>query len=719
MMRKERPVVRVPAAGTGGICDGVSTLSLCVGRRKRRPDASSSSSSSPAFVGCGRAVVVAGASRGVGGATRGARGSRARARARDADDEDDDVDAEDDEDDDDEDDARWSDDYDEDAEDDEDQDADDADEDEDEDEDSDAYGGAFGRSYYDEDDLYGRDADDDDDDDDEDEDDDDEFDYSTAGRGSEARGLGSFGDIDLIAEQEELDELERDVPLEESRHFTDAEGNLRGRALYICQLNWWLRVKNMQTYPPSNKEVAELAERTGVSFDAIVEWFDLQCETFVGMSLSDQAAYEAECAKRQKKLEELVAIDFQERSQTHFIEEDIFYDEADLMHEADMDEEPLTLAMERLDDALEEEAREDYEYEMGDAASNEGTEGLDESQLTRIYQDGSESNPFLIHPRKEQNEGAEIIHSSNRDDFGGEWLSDGGWDALPQHIAVSATDGASLNFVGIQNEEIRSGKKSWLRERDPITRSLVDAPEAEEEVDTDPIRHFGESSRIMHGDVEMDQQFEGVVVAMDLYHGAHVDIGTEIDALLPINESDWMTVRDHLSIGDKLTVKVTAKRDKWWRFRFPVEVMPTRQDLLLMIKRHPHAYGSPISIYAGETLEEACRDAGREVSEEDARQGRKQYTRDDIKKIIESTYSRDREITKYERDMLAAGVEDDDDGAMRFTQRIEARLGGEDDDDDDDDYDDEEENDLYSDGMLPLENEDVDDDDDDDDDALR
>lgn len=47
--------------------------------------------------------------------------------------------------------------------------------------------------------------------------------------------------------------------------------------------------------------------------------------------------------------------DFVERSVMYFIEEDIFYDEGDLMSEMDMDEESLTFAMERFDEAFEEE----------------------------------------------------------------------------------------------------------------------------------------------------------------------------------------------------------------------------------------------------------------------------------------------------------------------------------------------------------------------------
>ena len=187
-----------------------------------------------------------------------------------------------------------------------------------------------------------------------------------------------------------MEDIERDVAVEKSRHFVDESGNLQGRALYVCRLNWWLRVKNMQTYPPSKKEIYELVERTGVEYDDILAWYDERCDEFNSMSVAAQADYEAECAKRQEKLEELVAVDFASRSSTHFIEEDIFYDEAGLMHESDMDEEPLTVAMENLDEALREEEEEDAMSKGERAGDDEdGEGGLDSSAIERIFQDGS------------------------------------------------------------------------------------------------------------------------------------------------------------------------------------------------------------------------------------------------------------------------------------------------------------------------------------------
>ena len=597
---------------------------------------------------------------------------------------------------------------------------DDEDEDEEEDEEEDVLAGGFARSMYDDDDAgagFVRDADevaslfDDDDDDDllldyDDYDDDDDDD-------------DDFGVIDHIArEKKELgdENIKREVPKSASRHFTDEAGALRGRALYVCQLNWWLRVKNMQTYPPTRKEIAELSERTDVDEEHIVAWYDERCEEFNNMTVAEQARYEVDCARKQSKIDELVAEDFAERSATHFIEEDIFYDEGDLMSEMDMDEEPLTLAMERLDEALEEEEAQER-METAQDKKDEEDEGLDESQLNRIHQDGSPEAPFLINPRRAQGDGNWRLVSRHdaEDDFDDdEWLSDGGWDALPQHEAVSAFDGASLSYVGVQNEEIESGQNTWMRERALNTRHLAEARETDvDSVDRDPTRHFGDVSRQMHHTIELDQVLKGKVVAMDLYHGALVDCGTEIDALLPINETDWMTMRDHITVGTELEVKVTDTRSKWWRFRYPLEVMPTRQDLLLMLGRHPHPFGSPINVYAGETWEEACLDAGRKVvprfkdDDED-----KKLSKKEIEEMINrATAGGKRDLTQYEIDMLEAGV-DDAGTNIEYTKRLEARLVS---DADTDDYDDDEDE-LFSDDVLPLANEDLDGDDDDDDD---
>jgi len=635
---------------------------------------------------------------------RGARGGGVRARARGGDDEDaEDADA----------DADAAEGFyeDDDADDDDDEGIDD---DDDDDDDDDVISGRFARSMYDD---VGVGFDDDEDaeyEDEEDAEEDDSIDYD-----DEDEGYGTFGDIDLIAGQVKLDEIERDVPVEKSRHFTDEDGNLRGRALYICQLNWWLRVKNMQTYPPSKKEIAELVERTGVAHEAILAWYDDQCEKYDAMSISDRAAYEADIARRQEKVERLVAEDFAERSMTTtvFLEEDIFYDEADLMSEYDMSREPLTLAMERLDDALREDEMQERLQETGKLTDDED-DGLDDSQLQRIYQDGSSEHPFLINPKQSPGSDWRLVSRGAVEDGDDvDWVGEGGWDALPQHEAVSAFDGGSLSFVGVQNEEIESGENVWMRERALNTRHLAEAREVPlDTVDRDPKRHFGDTSRIMHHTLKHDQVLKGTVVALDLYHGALIDCGTEIDALLPINESDWMTMRDHVTIGMELEVRVSDLRSKWWRFRYPLEVMPTRQDLLLMMGRHPHPFGSPINIYAGESWDEACIDAGRKVSLRAKGDDQKQLAKEKLDAMIkESAASNKRKLSVYEIEMLESS-DASDEASRALTKKLEARLAAQQRGEDvDDEFDDDDDDELFDDDLLPLANEDLDEDEDEDD----
>ena len=79
--------------------------------------------------------------------------------------------------------------------------------------------------------------------------------------------------------------------------------------------------------------------------------------------------------------------------------------------------------------------------------------------------------------------------------------------------------------------------------------------------------------------------------------------------------------------------------------------------------------------------------------------------------IYRATAGGKRDLTQYEIDMLEAGV-DDAGTNIEYTKRLEARLVS---DADTDDYDDDEDE-LFSDDVLPLANEDLDGDDDDDDD---
>jgi hypothetical protein len=125
-------------------------------------------------------------------------------------------------------------------------------------------------------------------------------------------------------------------------------------------------------------------------------------------------------------------------------------------------------------------------------------------------------------------------------------------------------------------------------------------------------------------------------------------------------------------------------------------------------------YGSPINIYAGETMEEACADAGREVrasgEETNESNQRKEYTIDDIKRMIALSDRQERKLTEYERDLLEAGV-DDERTNVKFTQSLEARLS---DDDDEEDAYDEEEDELFSEEVESLKSEDIDEDEDED-----
>ena len=147
-----------------------------------------------------------------------------------------------------------------------------------------------------------------------------------------------------------------------------------------------------------------------------------------------------------------------------------------------------------------------------------------------------------------------------------------------------------------------------------------------------------------------------------------------------------------------------------------MEVMPTRQDLLLMIGRHPHPFGSPINIYAGESWEEACLDAGRKVLAPQKADESKNLAKKRVDDMIkESAASNRRKLSVYEMEMLETG-DAADETSRAYAKKLEARLAGQGKgEDDDDEFDDDDDDELFDDDFLRLENEDLDEDEEDDD----
>ena len=170
-----------------------------------------------------------------------------------------------------------------------------------EEEEEDVIGGGFGRSMYDEDDERvgsmmrgGYDVEED-----EEDEEDEEVDYSGNASG------GPFGDIDVIAGELELEDIERDVAVEKSRHFVDESGNLQGRALYVCRLNWWLRrVKNMQTYPGRRRRFTSWSSARGWS------------TTTFSRGTTNDATSSIPCPSRRRRITRLNALEAREARRT-------------------------------------------------------------------------------------------------------------------------------------------------------------------------------------------------------------------------------------------------------------------------------------------------------------------------------------------------------------------------------------------------------------------
>ena len=123
------------------------------------------------------------------------------------------------------------------------------------------------------------------------------------------------------------------------------------------------------------------------------------------------------------------------------------------------------------------------------------------------------------------------------------------------------------------------------------------------------------------------------------------------DGLIPISETEWPRVRDALTLGTKVRVKVSAVHQKWWRFRFPIELKILEPDVGHLITKHPHEDGPPINIFSGETVPFAHEDAGRpldrfqaaaDVDEEALAATRKQQISDWVDLRMQETVTKDK-----------------------------------------------------------------------------
>ena len=173
---------------------------------------------------------------------------------------------------------------------------------------------------------------------------------------------------------------------------------------------------------------------------------------------------------------------------------------------------------------------------------------------------------------------------------------------------MDARDGSALKFVGVKHaEDPETGKvtsdwneaydfSTWMYERPanatkyPVLDSIdqnellhlnkTQMPSAAEMQtyesarklvagdDRNADRRIGEPDRKMLTRLEVGETLKAKVKSLDLYHGALVDCGTEIDGLIPIAEADIPRARVFLAVGSELEVKVSRVHAKFWRIRF-------------------------------------------------------------------------------------------------------------------------------------------------------
>ena len=528
----------------------------------------------------------------------------------------------------------------------------------------------------------------------------------------------------------------------EHETFLDENGNITGRALYVCITSFWLRVYyNLAQFELNASELDDIAHRALVPKEKVSEWFEFARRNYNSLSAKESKEYyDCEMAKL-KKFEQLVDEDFQEayrtnnglRLQRYYGEVEGFAAAGGLgMTKTDVQNDPLYRAMIKFDELADQERMEKEEEERRKREEEDQT--LDRDQLERIFQDGSAEHPYLLDRKASETSGQwetletdfdekltleknypEEPTEKGDDNDGEEWLKDGGWEVLPDHTAVDARDGSALKFVGVKHaEDPETGKvtsdwneaydfSTWMYERpanatkypvlDPIDQNDLlhlnknQMPNAEETQmyeaarrlvagdDRNADRRIGEPDRKMLTRLEIGETLKAKVKSLDLYHGALVDCGTEIDGLIPIAEADMPRARVFLAVGSELEVKVSRVHAKFWRMRFPLEVMPVEQKILDAFKNgHPHDYDNPpINIYQGETDEFAFLDAGRDIRSAES--------------IAIATKRREEALEK--RRMLERRDESSmkryDKAAKRATLASQAKLSITDTDEDDDD----------------------------------
>jgi hypothetical protein len=397
-----------------------------------------------------------------------------------------------------------------------------------------------------------------------------------------------------------------------------SEFGLSGRPLYVCQTMWWRRLSQLKMYAPDAVEIRDYARRSGLSYGTVEKWFNDALEHYHDLPLTEKAKYEDECQAKLNRMDLLVSKLAKENPGVFMgRDDDPVHMDAPWNEDGKLTEEeqetltlidPLYQAMSELPQVMAEEAaaaKEEKEVE----------EGLDDEAIARIPQDGSKEKPFLVNPYTNSKSGKwsveKPVGSPNEYEESETWLEAGGWDALPDHDIVSAVDGSSLHYVGVNNDD-HVPRDLWKLDRPAERENLVMAEEVSSDgIQRDARKFVGDTSKTRLHDLKVGTELEGTIIAQELYHGALVDCGCEADGLITISETEWPGVRDKLFLGAKVRVKITAVHQKWWRFRFPIELSVVDPNVGHLITMHPHEDGPPINIYNGETVPFAHFDAGR------------------------------------------------------------------------------------------------------------
>jgi uncharacterized protein YrzB (UPF0473 family) len=168
---------------------------------------------------------------------------------------------------------------------------------------------------------------------------------------------------------------------------------------------------------------------------------------------------------------------------------------------------------------------------------------------------------------------------------------------LERRVSVTFEEGLALDTIDKDAMQywFTEPPQGWQTEK----RKLKKAHGIPVEDNIDDYRHKDRAgNRTPLSEIRIGDILTGTVVEQSMYHGLRVDVGAEVDGLIPIRGIEmWKAVEKsgHLpNIGDAIAVEVYAIREDPV-FRFPLQIAPTNDKLSSMIPP-PEEHKPPLDL---------------------------------------------------------------------------------------------------------------------------